>query len=234
VQKLYYLVAVEVKEWFLTEFGYKEAYKEKIKSLLEKLKEISTAHSLDAEALQCFTDDEIDIVFKQSGMRQCDIDKVRNCLNDLRIFYCPVMDYESRKNAIRVENKYAKRFLEKIGKGEIVHYHFLPLSSYQGSDDKSSGLMVDLQEIGMISTEDAEKIQSPGIDHKLLMDIHPDESLRLQKQFWLESDDDYIFEHDIVKSPWIEHLMQRFSHGFIRIGVDEATTDDYTQLVGRI
>ena len=57
---------------------------------------------------------------------------------------------------------------------------------------------------------------------------------RLRKQFWLETNDDFVIVDKTIDHPWIEHLMQRFSHGFIRIGINGATKDDFSTLIYNI
>ena len=42
-----------------------------------------------------------------------------------------------------------------------------------------------------------------------------------------------MFESQI-QSPWREHLMQRFSHAFVRIGLDGAEKKDYEVLATKV
>lgn len=234
VPKFYFLVAVDAKEWFSTEVGYREAYTEKVKLLRKQLDDLSDVHQLNADTLLSFTEIELDKVINKIIPKPTDRTKIRECISRFRLFSSPNMDDEKRKQAIRSDIKPAIHFLDKVGKGEIVHYYFLPQNSYCSNGDKCSGLIVDLQEIEVLPIEDAERIQSPGIDYMLLPTMNSDEQKRLKEHYWLESEDDYVIEYETINSPWIEHLMQRFSHGFIRIGVDGATNDDYLRLANDI
>ena len=126
-------------------------------------------------------------------------------------------------------------FFSEINVGKRFHYHFLPKAAYTDSTDKSSGLIVDLQEIGVLSLEDAKRIYSPGIDYQALdITCDPKEKDRLIKKYWLETGDDFVYEEGRIKSPWCELLLQRFALDFIRIGVDGASSSDYASLAANI
>ena len=93
-----------------------------------------------------------------------------------------------------------------------------------------------MQEIGIMSMEEAEAIFSPGIDYqtlksetKLLEKVHLSRETMLEK-YWMETEDDFVFEVGCLKSPWCELLLQRFALDFIRIGVDGSTSLDYEHL----
>ena len=45
---------------------------------------------------------------------------------------------------------------------------------------------------------------------------------------------DFVGIEGKISSPWREHLIQRFSHSFARIGLDGATSVDHAKLASSI
>lgn len=97
-----------------------------------------------------------------------------------------------------------------------------------------SGLIIDLQEISFLSMDDAKQIVRQGIDNLLLCQQSLQTCDRLRTNFWLENPDDFVAVEGNIISPWREHLMQRFSRDFSRIGLDGATEQDYKKLAESI
>lgn len=111
----------------------------------------------------------------------------------------------------------------------------MPCSKYKNDvKDNTSGLIVDLQEIEYMSFLDASNIVNPGIDNMIINDYSIDEQERYRKTFWLEEEQDFVKIEGKICSPWREHLMQRFSNCFARIGLDGATDSDYSKIVSQI
>ena len=126
-----------------------------------------------------------------------------------------------------------------------------PQAAYLDNEIKSKGLIVDLLEIESLTLKDAQKIANPLAEGILYQDLPPlptieelsqvnefdalrerfKERLRLEKTFWLKDSSDFVQIEGTIKSPWCEHLMQRFSNVFIRIGLDNPSEDDYNTLI---
>jgi hypothetical protein len=235
IQKLYYLVAADAQDWFLSDVGYNESYAEKIKSCEQKLASCASAHSLDLSSLLCFTESEFATVIDAQNLNKKDKTLIEDAYKKLRLFSCPHMTVDARRSAIKTECKPAENYLLEINKGnKVVHFAYLPQDAYTVNGSKDRGLIVDLQEIGILHIKDAEVIQSPGIDYLRLDTLAEAERLRLKEHFWLERQDDFVMIADNIKSPWTEYLMQRFSHAFIRIGVEGASKSDFSKLVASI
>jgi hypothetical protein len=54
---------------------------------------------------------------------------------------------------------------------------------------------------------------------------------RLTTAYWLNEDSDFVDYEGTIKSPWCEHLMQRFSNAFIRIGITDPTSEDFKAVI---
>jgi len=233
VPKLYCLIGLNAEDWLSSENGHREIYKDREKELLTKLKGLVQQLQLDPEVLLKLSSSELKIVLEaQQDLKKSKRSEIMEALLACNTFRNAV-DTDARKNAIRRDPKPAIAFLDKCARGEIFHYCFLPQPAYMSDGCNHAGIVVDLQEVIWLSLTDAERIQSPGIDN-----MCPPENMaecrRLQEIFWLEDEDDFVLEYATIKSPWIEHLMQRFSHSFIRIGVDGATKNDLSKLIEKI
>ena len=235
VSKIYYLVGVKAQDWFCTDHSYHVVYREKMKTVFDKFYDKCRKLSLDAQTLQVFSKDEVEKVIEAEVQKARDQKALKQCYDDFSVFCRPGMDNKARKEAIQHDNTPAINFLSGIEQGKIFHYHYLPEACYlEKSETMNSGLIIDLQEISSISLGDAKKILSPGIDGLILNQEEECEQLRLKSLFWLETENDFVAVEGKINSPWREHLMQRFSHDFSRIGLDGAKKEDYQKLVESI
>lgn len=243
ISKLYYLSAIDAHSWFCTSHGFQCAFSQHISSCRTKLENYVSKYNLNAKLLESF-DKESAITVLSSNIPSKDLPKVLSGYEDLYNLVRTDADLDSRKALIRCfdakKRANISNFLSDISSGRKYHYHFLPKKAYTESEDKSSGLIVDLQEIGILSLEEAEAIYSPGIDYQTLESetkilgktYLSGEDIR--KKYWLETDDDFVSEEGQLKSPWRELLLQRFALDFIRIGVDGSTNSDYERLASNI
>ena len=112
-------------------------------------------------------------------------------------------------------------------------------------------MIVDLLEIRSLSLLDAKKIANPFSSGILYSDLpsfpdreeliqmeHSDKTLnqlaeyfRLKRSFWLETESDFVGVEGTIQSPWCEHLMQRFSNVFVRIGLENPSESDFKALI---
>ena len=60
------------------------------------------------------------------------------------------------------------------------------------------------------------------------------EHFRMINSYWLEDESSFVDIEGTTDSPWCEHLMQRFSNAFIRIGLDNPTDEHFKRIIGRI
>lgn len=235
VAKLYFLTGVDAKRWFCTEYAYHQVYDVKIKKLFKSVEELCEQFSLDADAIQDFTPEEVKAVIDGTIAQEKDRDQFERRYQDYATYCRPGMDDEARGQAIRQDTKPAVTFLKEIGKERILHFFYLPKAAYlKNSSLMDDGLIVDLQEIGSISMQDARQITGLGIDNLILVGTNEEEYTQLCSRYWLEGEEDFVgIEGDVVP-PWREHLMQRFMRDFDRIGLNGATGQDYETLVKRI
>lgn len=234
ISKLYYLSAVNVKEWFCTKHGFSETYKEKIGNCKNALKQKFDKYSLNVDLMLSLNKSQVmQILCKNEPSEK----KLSKLINEYEKVYNLINANDTnsdRKKLVKEISDLAHKLLTEITKGSINHYFFIPQYTYLNNGVKNNGLMVDLQEIGIIPISDVKRLKSPGIDYKILFNESEYERIRLQEMYWLFDDGDFVGIEGIIQPPWCELLMQRFSNGFTRIGVDAATSTDYMELVDSI
>lgn len=236
ISKLYYLTAIDAHQWFCTSHGFQCAMNQYISSCRSSLESLIGKYGLNVGLLESFNKaDGLSVINEKVTGK--DLKKAVDKYEELYRLVDPDSDFESRKKLFRnLDNdkkvKYVTQFLSNISSGQQHHYHFLPKSAYTDSTDMASGLIVDLQEIGILSFENASKIYSPGIDFQNIDTITKshEELEDMKRLFWLKTEDDFVYEEGELKSPWRELLLQRFALDFIRIGVDGSTKSDYDTL----
>ncbi len=232
VAKLCFLIGVDARRWFCTEYAYHQVYDTKIENLFKPVEDMCRKFSLDANAIRNFAPEDVYAVIEGTLEKESDQDKFKRVYQSYADYCRPGMDDEARRLIIQQDRKPALTFLTEIGAEKRFHFFYLPKAAYLKSDTrKDEGLMVDLQEIGAISMYDAKQIVGRGIDNLLLARENPEESARLCAQFWLEGREDFVGIEGEIISPWREHLMQRFARDFSRIGLDGATNREYEKLL---
>jgi len=174
-------------------------------------------------------------VIQGLSCKQAAKDKLINTYLKYKKYTDAFTNQNHRNEIIKEDTPPIVMFLEKVGKNEINHYYYLPEAAYKNSQNRSDGLIVDLQEIDSLSLSDASRIETDGIDALLLPSIlDSEEQLRLKTHYWLDKPENFVMFESQIQSPWREHLMQRFSHAFIRIGLDGAEKKDYEVLATKV
>lgn len=226
VSKFYYLSAVNVKEWILSSVGFSEIFNDKLTQCEKSIASIIERNQLDWETLKTFSTKDAEKVISAQCKKPKDVLKA---YNDYINFCDQILSKEGKKEIAKANKKNIINYLKKVSKGEIIHFYFLPESAYEKNDVKDNGLVVDLQEIETLSVQDAEMLKKSGIDYMELPEEQKERE-RLTKQYWLNTNNDFAIILNSIDSPWREHLMQRFSNGFIRIGIDGATEEDFQKI----
>lgn len=75
VTKLYFLIGVDVKQWFCTEYAYHQVYDKKIKNFFKPVEDMCKQFSLDADTIRSFTAEEVKKVIESCLAQKSDRDK---------------------------------------------------------------------------------------------------------------------------------------------------------------
>ena len=222
IDKVYFITALDVKEWFCTKKGFEVSYK---KDLSKRIEGILNQKKINLNVLISMADEDREQVLSRCSKKEQDI--VQDFLNS--------DDMEIRRKLIRNNPKIGINFLKDINEAKAKHYFFIPEMAYLKNEKKDKGLIVDLQEIDYYGWEEIEKIKSPGIDVMILCEEKNKQKVkRWKKLFWLDEPQDFVDVEQTIISPWCELLMQRFAMDFTRIGVDGAREIDYKNIIDKI
>ena len=244
------------------EMAYSQTIKNKRNTVIQKASEVElngetladmSENSVDIVLASCLTQNE----GKSKIIKK--IYDLQKAVKDYHVFCRKDMENDDRVTAINSKPKVAVNCIKEIDEGKYHHYYYLPQRAYLHNNVKDKGLVVDLLEIDAMSLEDAERITSPhgqNISWENLPKLPEKEELkqlsgeneygfnkmmrrvaeyfRLINAYWLTDKDCFVDIEGTAESPWCEHLMQRFSNAFIRIGIDNPSEDDYQNIVGRL
>jgi len=263
VPKYYFLVAVDASEWFCTEHGYGITYSGVIKGLKNEIDTKARELDLCGDVLVSAESPDLEAILsakreEYSGQRKQiqKVDTLSDKIAEYHVFSVKNMDDSQRSLAVKKRQQTARSELEKIYKGVQSHYYYLPQHAYLDNSVYNKGIFVDLLEIGELSLKDADQIKSPGIDYQILpkrptpeemIEVMKGERIqeieqmlsdiqeirRLTTAYWLNDNSDFVGFEGTIRSPWCEHLMQRFSNAFIRIGITDPTSDDFQTVIAR-
>ncbi len=234
VPKLYFVTAIDVIEWGCMHDTYLNTYKTNIENAKNAYYDLTNQYNLSPELLETYERDVVIQILENEITKKSKRDDLMKKYDAYMLIKTGISDSTKIREVIKQDAKPIKKLLEKIIKGEMNHYHFVPLSAYTDQANADGGLIVDFQEINWLSFEDARNIINPGIDN-LIIDYYTKDQQELYKKiFWLEKEDAFVPHVGHIKSPWREHLMQRFSHCFARIGLPDITEEDHTKIVNRM
>ena len=226
IRRLYYLIAVGVEEWLVSEAGFEVAIKTVLNGARDSFFDGAKSNGLDGETLLSFDTEQVRTVI-YSELKEKAAEALMGRYQQYRSCLCSTL--EARRSKIKTtDSKKIKKVLEDINNGVYTHLYYLPEAAFRKDGQKSKGLIVDLQEIEAISITDIEAICKNKVDGLVLNS----ESAEYYSRFcWIEGKECYTDIDGLIVSPWCEHLMQRFAHGFIRIGLDGATSEDFGKLI---
>ncbi|MCH5152088.1 MAG: hypothetical protein J1F65_05480 [Clostridiales bacterium] len=228
VGEVYYLTAVNVKEWLCTKRGHALVIKNKRKALYNKLQQQVRSQRLNESLLVKLSLEEVKTVINETVTH----DKTReDILNNIHNYLELINDstIEKRKGDAQLYSHDCGELLNQISKGDYHRFIYLPEIAYMESSKKDNGIIVDFQEINCLPMEEIRLLVNGEIDY-MIQEDNLDNLQKLKEGFWLKNKDDFAFLYGKISSPWREHLMQHFSFYFTRIGLDGAETKDFQKI----
>lgn len=224
VRRLYYVIGVDVNDWIVTEEGFSHVLDSKLKEVERKIYEAVRKAGLDPDTLLCFDEESVKKVLAVETDAQT-AETILRLHYDYSEYF--TKDLKKRRELIKANLKSVRAQLKEINKGKQVHLYYLPQAAYMDTKEMLKGLIIDLQELEAIPIADADALEKGLIDRKL----RGFGKLEYYNRFcWLDKDDDFTAIDCQIKSPWCEHLMQRFSNSFIRIGLDGPSDKDFDKM----
>ena len=119
--------------------------------------------------------------------------------------------------------------IKRLHNSNLANYCFLPKVSYDEKESLTEGIVVDLKDIYAIDCSIVDAIEAGKLDTRTLCQT---DLVKYNDMFFLENDE-YVNSIGIVKSPWIEHMVQAFAYSFARVGVDNASSDEVDEFFDR-
>lgn len=129
---------------------------------------------------------------------------------------------------IKMERKEADRLVKELCQNAIAEVHFLPSVT---PEEDCDGYVVLLREVKHIPRDLAKAI-AYGLDQKGLAAICEGDG-RQRNRLQIEKDD-FSWPTGVLQSPFVEHLMQRLTNLFARIGVTDVKTGTIDRLLDAI
>lgn len=235
IHNVYYLIAIPVGEWILSDDGFLTVISGRIHEIENKLETRLQEQLLDWETMKNFTSEEFAKVIHE----QCANVKEKDRNDWIATFdtytkYTTVgLPTDVKKGIISQEQKRINSYLLSIANGQTTHYAYIPEDAYLANKCVDNGLIVDLQELDRVDAQTIDVICAYEMDSEshFLTDAQIE---AYNNQFFLHDGPGYAVPDHDIKSPWIEYLMQRFSNSFIRIGVDGPQKTDIEIMTNRI
>ena len=216
------LTALQLSDW-IYEVLYYVILGEKIKQVRNTIDSFCCQKKLDTETLLKMANNERETVLGTYA-KKTEQEKMKETLcswDELKTMEGKEVERIDKKSFLLREKKMLEKHISCLYNSNFPKYVKKKKKAYSKSDSSVLGIVVDLQDIHQYSTNFIEKMQTYKYDYQTLTDEA--ERKRINEKFFFEDEEDFVLASDIVESPWIEHLMQKFSVSFIRIGLDNAS-----------
>ncbi len=230
IYKIFYLTAVDVNEWFLTQVGYDLVLKKRVSGLINSLRSALEPLGFVWDIVSRFSKEEFETVLadKEYSIKASTQKTLASSFDNYLRCTLPTLTEEERRMLLKEEEKQMKSVFYEINSGSNSHFTYIPKKAYE--QNSTGGLIVDHQELDYFTVEQAKYICYGEMDIKSNKLSEQQKSF-FDKQFFLTEEPGFSVVYDTIDSPWIEYLMQRFSNTFIRIGVDNVSRNEIDQMV---
>lgn len=227
IYKIYYLEALPLEDWIISNDGLNMIAKEKISSLINLLKK----YALHWETIKSFSVHDFEQVIRKELTSSKEINNAIGWFKDYIHYLDPLISFDQRKSIIKANENIIRKQVENISNGKHSHYVYIPNTAFD--NDFQNGLIVDLQEVDYLEIEIAKDLLNCEID-TLNTDLNTDRKARYNKKFYIDEEPGYAMVVCNLKSPWIEYLMQHFSNAFTRIGIDNPPKSEIKDMIKKI
>ena len=230
IDTIHFLIAVLFEDWFKNIC---------IKSEIEKLineKENNLKKKFDSVGLDFDAMKKIDAIDLENQKEKYS-PKIISIIKEFDIY--KKLEY-SRDNINILTNDDMKSLNIKITNrliDKVRHLFNCDDNNYcyiNSSGNMWNNMVVDLREIRSIPFEMFKIICEYGLDYNSInLSVGSKEIVEKNKVneiFYFNTKDDFIIADYPIKSPWLEHLLQKFSNAYGRIGVDNPSKDDIEDL----
>lgn len=184
IDKVYYLTAVKLDNWMISDVGMESILGSIIKSKKAELVGFIKNNDLDYEAFETLSrEDAYKVIDEEFGGKEKK--RMLKAYDSFMRIKCGLHSNEKRLNLHRDYKENFIAFMQRLEKGDLEHYYYLPYDCYAQDKTKYGGLVVDLQEIDYIAMDDMDVIMKEGIDYLCLNDASMEQKTMWEKKFYL-------------------------------------------------
>ncbi|QFI55250.1 hypothetical protein [Aeromonas simiae] len=194
-------------------YGNDDFYNKNLKAATTQFDDLATKYELNYETCKTFGIDEFTRILSSRCTKKTDIDKIIQ----LHDFICNKCKLPKIKNI--TDSK--KRYIESIINNQKQNIHFFEY--LEGIEH--IGLVVDLSEPISLPIDAAK-----GISNILFHQKYNRDKDEIYRNILINEDESASFKC-IIKSPYIEHLLQRFSQFYARIGTEDISDNVYNEIL---
>lgn len=206
LDKIVSLPVYKIDEWMIL-YGNDEIYFQAENSVTNQFDAYFRKYNIDFEIYKKFGYIETLRVIKEHGVKQTDIDFFEKCSS--------YFDRKDLKCGLKSVAEFNKKYLESLLSNSKANLHFL--EGLLG--DNSQGFVIDLGEPISIPMKAINDISAVLFSQKF--NRYKDS---LYKNMNVDEGSSAKFT-SIILSPYIEHLLQRFSQFYSRIGTEDIHPD---------
>lgn len=221
INQFHCLSAMNIEEW-IYEVLFENVVNELNNSLMGTIKKYCEQKKMDYDIL-CTMDEEN---FKRILLRSASSNEQKNMKknieekeNILRLFQKEISRKE-KKDFLKKNRKLVENKLKALYNSAFPKFAFIPEKAYSTGKSSVGGLVIDLQDVIQLDIKVKEPILKYEYDYRIVKDEKKREYINTN--FFFESDSDFVIAETVIKSPWIEYILQMFANSFMRIGVDNA------------
>lgn len=220
-KRIYFLTAITLESWIYS-VGFNKIIEDYKKRKFDRIRIFTNNKDMDFLTLSSFPLQKIEQVCLDKCESKQETKNIQDIFDGLR--WLKKVHEEPSKEFLSKNGKKMKSMLRDLHHGKELKYCFLPKQSFQQGGSLQDGLVVDLQDIAFLDESLAKEILDFKIDYRLIKDS--DTRVGMNEKFFFEDANDFVIFDGVIKSPWIEYMMQRFANFFARIGIDNAEDCD--------
>ncbi|MCM1500501.1 MAG: hypothetical protein NC124_18725 [Clostridium sp.] len=221
ISQFHCLSAMNIEEW-IYEVLFENVANERKNNILGEIKKYCVRKNLDYSTLCGMSVDNANQILMKSASpkEQKNIQKIIDDRNDIEKLLKTKMEKKEKEVFLSRNKKIVVSKLKALYNSSLTRFAFVPEKAYSGGTSNVKGVVVDLQDVIQLDI----KVKEPLLAYEFDYILQKEQGMReyINRYFFFESESDFVIAENVVTSPWIEYVLQRFANSFIRIGVDNA------------
>lgn len=233
IQKIFYLEAIELEKWILSKSGFDNVINSLLKSISSDIEKNMSENGLEWNEAKNFSVDEFAKIIDEGLDGECAKKKnqIKNNFKKYKKYTNSIIASDEKKIILQEQIKTVKNAMVSIANGQNSYYVYIPPEAID--NNVKYGLIVDLQQLDYFDMDLIKDLSECSIDIKN-RDLDEEKIKEYDKRFFLSVLPGYSIALCNMKSPWIEYLMQHFSNLFARIGVNNPSKEDISEIIDNI